>query len=226
VPTIYKTGYMNEQMSDSQQLNGIFYFDIISPWAGLMDFALRKEPLPIKLERRPVLFAGLLNAFGHKGPAEIERKRRATYELCTWTARQQGMPFVMPSVHPFNPLRYLRLILALESKPEVVSHVFDQIYTTGCDPDSEQAWLDLHQRLGVEVGSQVLEAHDVKNLLRKNTTDAAADGIFGVPAITVGEKLFWGADSLPMLRAYLRGDPELDSPAMLAASQVRFGAVR
>jgi hypothetical protein len=30
-----------------------------------------------------VLFAGLLNAFGHKGPAEIERKRRFTYELCT-----------------------------------------------------------------------------------------------------------------------------------------------
>jgi hypothetical protein len=30
-----------------------------------------------------VLFAWLLNAFGHKGPAEIERKRRFTYELCT-----------------------------------------------------------------------------------------------------------------------------------------------
>jgi 2-hydroxychromene-2-carboxylate isomerase len=217
---------MDDQMSDLHQSHGIFYFDIISPWASLMDFALRKEPLPIKIEMRPVLFAGLLNAFGHKGPAEIERKRRATYELCTWTARQQGMPFVMPSVHPFNPLRYLRLILVLESNPEVVSHVFDQIYTTGCDPDSEQAWLDVHQRLGVAVGSLVMDAPDVKACLRHNTTAAAADGIFGVPTVTVGDRLFWGVDSLPLLRAYLRGDPELDSPAMLAASQVRFGANR
>lgn len=44
------------------------------------------------VRRRPVLFAGLLNAFGHKGPAEIERKRRFTYELCTWTAQELGNP--------------------------------------------------------------------------------------------------------------------------------------
>jgi 2-hydroxychromene-2-carboxylate isomerase len=213
-------------MNNPEKPRGVLYVDIISPWASLFDFALRKEPLSIELELRPVLFAGLLNTFGHKGPVEIERKRRLTYELCTWTARQAGMPFIMPSVHPFNPLRYLRLILVLGSKPEVVSHVFDQLFTTGCDPDSEPAWLELHRRIGVAPGSLDVDAPEVKARLRNNTTAAAEEGVFGVPTVTVGDRLFWGFDSLPMLRAYLRGDPEFGSPAMLAASRVRFGAQR
>lgn len=205
---------------------GVFYFDVISPWACLMDHALRQEPLPIALERRPVLFAGLLNAFGHKGPAEIERKRRFTYELCTWTALQQGIPFLMPAAHPFNPLRYLRLILALGATPQVVSAVFDQLYTTGCDPDSKQAWQAMLDRLGVSETSLGLDAPEIKTRLKDNTASAAANGVFGVPTIIVGDRLFWGLDSLPMLRAYLRGDPGFDSAAMQAVASIRFGASR
>ncbi|MET3131716.1 2-hydroxychromene-2-carboxylate isomerase [Oxalobacteraceae bacterium GrIS 1.11] len=208
--------------------HGIFHFDVISPWACLMEHALRRDPLPITLERRPVLFAGLLNAFAHKGPAEIARKRHFTYELCTWTAQQQDIPFLMPAVHPFNPLRYLRLILALGATPAVVSAVFDQLYTTGCDPDSEPAWRAMLDRLSLTEAEAALrmEAPDIKARLRENTHLAAADGIFGVPTISVGQRLFWGLDSLPMLRAYLRGDPGLDSPAMQAVGKVRFGATR
>lgn len=214
-------------MPASQPLpHGVFHFDVISPWACLVDQVLRQSPLPIPLERRPVLFAGLLNAFGHKGPAEIERKRRFTYELCTWTAQQQGLPFLMPSVHPFNPLRYLRLILALGAKPHVVSAVFDQLYTTGCDPDSAEAWQGTLDRLGVDEAALDLNAPEIKSLLKDNTARAAADGVFGVPTITVGDRLFWGLDSLPMLRAYLQGDPALDSHAMQRAACVRFGATR
>lgn len=204
----------------------IFYFDVISPWAALMEFTLRAAPLPVKIEPRPVLFAGLLNAFGHKGPAEIERKRILTYELCTWTAQAAGMPFIMPAVHPFNPLRYLRLIIALDSRADVISHVFDQLFTTGCDPLGEEAWQQLHERLGMKVGSLALDAPALKTRLRANTDQAAADGIFGVPTLTIGDKLFWGADSLPMARAYLAADPAFDSPAMLAAARVRFGTER
>lgn len=199
---------------------------VISPWACLMDHALRREPLSVPLKRRPVLFAGLLNAFGHKGPAEIERKRRFTYELCTWTAQELGIPFVMPAVHPFNPLRYLRLIVALGATPAVVSAVFDTLYTTGCDPESPEAWQDVLDRLGGEASALDLDAPEVKNRLKDNTTHAASEGVFGVPTIVVGERLFWGLDALPMLRAHLQGDPRLTSPAMRAAGGARFGAHR
>jgi 2-hydroxychromene-2-carboxylate isomerase len=159
---------------------------VISPWAYLMDRALRGAPLPIALEWRPVLFAGLLNTFGNKGPAEIESKRRFTYELCTWTAQQQGVPFLMPSVHPFNPLRYLRLVLALETRPEAVSAVFEQLYTTGCDPDSETAWQAMLARVdltGAEAALRMGTA-EIKARLRDNTTRATEAGVFGVPTMT------------------------------------------
>lgn len=214
-----------EQSSDSH-LRGVLYFDVISPWAYLMDAALRREPLPIDLEPRPVLFAGLLNSFGHKGPAEIERKRRFTYEFCTWTAQQMNIPFQMPAVHPFNPLRYLRLIIGLGAQPEVVSVVFDALYTSGVDPDSETVWQRLLGKLGVTSEYSEMNTPAVKEQLKHNTADAASIGVFGIPTVVVANRLFWGADSLPMLRAYLRGDPSFDSPQMKAAAQVRFGAQR
>jgi hypothetical protein len=62
--------------------------------------------------------------------------------------------------------------------------------------------------------------------LRENTSQAVAAGVFGVPTICVDGKLFWGLDSLPMLRAYLRGDAGMDTPAMQAVGKVRFGATR
>src|SRR5256885_6168448 len=49
-------------------------------------------------------------------------------------------------------------------------------------------------------------ADNAKRLLRENTEAAAARGLFGVPAWEVDGRLFWGLDSLPMLRAYLEGD--------------------
>ena len=210
----------------SRPTHGVLYFDVISPWAFVMDAALRREPLPIELKLRPILFAGLLNAFGHKGPAEIERKRRFTYEQCTWTAQQLGIPFHMPAVHPFNPLRYLRLILGLGSRPEVVSTVFDALYTKSVDPESEETWQDVLNSLATTAESSGMNSPKVKEKLTDNTASAAAAGIFGVPTITVGDRLFWGVDSLPMLRAYLQGDPNFESPAMKAAGDVRFGAKR
>ncbi len=45
-----------------------------------------------------------------------------------------------------------------------------------------------------------------KQLLRANTELAAQRGVFGVPMFEVDGHLFWGLDSLPMLRAYLDGD--------------------
>ncbi|MDD3352818.1 DsbA family protein [Zoogloea sp.] len=91
-----------------------------------------------------------------------------------------------------------------------------------CSP----AWRATLDRLGLEQAPPYRDAPEIKARLRENTRAAAADGVFGVPTITVGERLFWGLDALPMLRAWIRGDPVLDTLAMRAAAQVRPGAVR
>ena len=202
------------------------YFDVVSPFAYLLDAMLRRTDLPLALERKPALLAGLLNAHGNKGPAEIPSKRTYVYEFCTYRAHACGIPFQIPAVHPFNPLRYLRLIIALGSTPEAASAVFDALYATGADPDASTTWRGLAQALGATDPDALVEAAAVKQQLRDNTDAAVAAGVFGVPTILVGDRLFWGEDSLPMLSAYLAGDPVFDSPAMLATRKARYGAHR
>ncbi len=65
-------------------------------------------------------------------------------------------------------------------------------------------------------------SEDVKNELKQATQAAIARGLFGVPTFAVDDKLFWGFDALPMLRAYLQGDDwfaaNWDSAAQAAAA--------
>ena len=49
--------------------------------------------------------------------------------------------------------------------------------------------------------------------------------MFGVPTFAVDGRLFWGFDALPMLRAYLRGDPWFDAQ-WSAAAQAAAAPVR
>jgi len=61
----------------------------------------------------------------------------------------------------------------------------------------------------------------VKARLRANTDEAIAAGVFGVPSFVVDGRLFWGLDSLPMLRRYLEGDAWFDGPGWHAMDQVQ-----
>ena len=62
--------------------------------------------------------------------------------------------------------------------------------------------------------------------LRASTDAALAHGVFGVPAFRVDQRLFWGQDALPMLRACLEGDPWFDGPDWAAAASVAQGMRR
>ena len=54
-----------------------WYFDFVSPYSYLQHEIL--HTLDAEIRYKPILFAGLLNAWGHKGPVEIPEKRRFTY---------------------------------------------------------------------------------------------------------------------------------------------------
>ena len=91
-----------------------FWFDPVSPFAWLAFERLPQvlEGVSYSVRYRPVLFAGMLKAWGQKGPAEIEPKRAWTFRHVHWLAHQWGIPLDTPAVHPFNPLPLLRLALA------------------------------------------------------------------------------------------------------------------
>ena len=66
----------------------------------------------------------------------------------------------------------------------------------------------------------------MKQRLRSNTEQALALGLFGVPSLVLGERVFWGQDALPMLRACLDGNAWFDGTAWDAAGRLPVGVQR
>ena len=205
--------------------NAVWYFDVISPFAYLHLTRFRELPEDLAITYKPVLFAGLLNHWGQKGPAEIPSKRRWTYRACQFWADSHGVPFRFPAGHPFNPLHYQRLILACGSTPESVRRVFDYVWTTGADPADEKGFAALARSLGIG-DLAALGSPEVKDALRRNTEEAAAAGVFGVPTFLMNGEIFWGNDSVEFFNACLADPAILASPDMRRIDTLPVAAAR
>lgn len=186
-----------------------FYLDVVSPWAYLAFERLPQalQGLSYAVEYRPVLFAGMLKHHGQLGPAEIPGKRDWTYRQVSWMGHHLGVPLRMPAVHPFNPLALLRLAIACgeggAANRFTCETLLRHVWQGGADPTDPARLQALQAQLAP---ARDPAAEDVKAQLRANTEQAIAQGVFGVPAMLVDGRLFWGLDALPMLRAQLEGD--------------------
>ena len=207
-----------------------FWFDPISPYAYLAFEHLPQalEGSSYTVDYRPVLFAGLLGHWGQLGPAEIEPKRAWTFRQVAWRAHQLGIAMDMPAQHPFNPLALLRLGLA--SAPaaglpnrRVVELLMRHVWRGGADANDAQRLMALQAAVAPQRDPA---SEPVKAELRAHTEVAIERGIFGVPTIELDGRLFWGLDSLPMLRAALQGDAWFDGPAWDEAALAPPGLVR
>jgi 2-hydroxychromene-2-carboxylate isomerase len=202
-----------------------FWFDFISPFAYLAFERLPQalEGLSYEIEYRPVLFAGLLQQWGQKGPAEIEPKRAWTFRHVHWLAHEQGTLIDTPLKHPFNPLPLLRLALAAEPNRDVVETVFRHVWQGGADASDVDRLQALTARLAPALDPQ---GDAVKQALRDHTEAAVQRGLFGVPTIELDDRLFWGLDALPMVAAALRGDPWFEGPGWAREGAPREGLAR
>jgi 2-hydroxychromene-2-carboxylate isomerase len=179
-----------------------FYFDLGSPYAyltaervsGLFTEAGLEQP-----EWQPILLGGLFRTFGRdswaKGPgraegiAEVER-RAAAYGL---------PPLAWPEPWPGNMLLAMRAATFAKQTGRTVSFAlaaFRQAFAAGRDlsePDNvliAAAACELHPRALLKA----VEMQGVKSALREATERAAEIGVTGVPALVVGDEVFWGDD--------------------------------
>jgi len=203
-----------------------WYFDFISPFSYLQceQLALLEQKLQIRY--RPVLFAGLLKAWGHKGPAEMVSKRRFTYRFVVWQARRLGIPLKFPPVHPFNPLPLLRLAMACDCQPDVIRQIFRFVWRDGRLGDLPIEWVELMDRLQRPNLEILMASSEIKEGLRQNTDLAVARGVFGVPTLMIGDEMFWGADATAMALDYVEAGFQFSDPEMLRAVEVPIGVER
>ena len=207
-----------------------FWFDPVSPYAYL---AFERLPealagLSYSVAYRPIVFAALLKHWAHKGPAEIEPKRAWTFRQVHWLAHQHGIAFATPARHPFNPIALSRLAWACappQGTPSryVCESVLRHVWIGGADAEAPERLQALQAALAPPLppGSD-----EVKLRLRHASDAAIALGLFGVPTLSVDDKLFWGLDALPMLAGYLQGDAWFGEDHWRAAGEPPPGVVR
>jgi len=203
-----------------------WYFDFLSPFAYLQFLQFRRLPRNVRVVCKPILFAGVLNHWQSKGPAELPSKRTFTYRHVTWLGRRHGIPLRMPPAHPFPPLKPLRLALALECDPDMIGEIFNFIWAEGRSPDDPAEFKVLANRLGVENADELISRQEVKDQLRRNTEEAISRGVFGVPTAYVDGELFWGFDATDMLVEYLHNPAMLKEPEMKRVSSLPAAAQR
>jgi 2-hydroxychromene-2-carboxylate isomerase len=192
-----------------------FHFDYLSSNAYLAWVAL--EPLAARFGRAielvPTLFPALLGAHGQLGPAEVPPKMR-------WMARNNlrkaillGIELKPPAFHPFNPLLALRassLDMSDAEKRRLVSGLFRAAWSEQRHVSDPAVVAAVADEAGLDGRAVVAAAGEpeAKARLRKQTDDAIAEGVFGVPTVVADGELFWGYDDFPYLERVLEGrDP-------------------
>lgn len=202
-----------------------FYFDYISPnaylaWTQLPALARRNS---CHVDPVPVLFAGLLEAHRQLGPAEVRPKMQWMWKNIVRKAILIGTPLNAPAFHPFNPLLSLRvssLPLPSEQKHKLIDALFGAVWIRALHIAEPGVVEQIASEAGLDGAALIVQASqaECKALLRNQTDQAIAEGVFGVPTMAVGTELFWGYDDLPFLQRFLDGDdPAAESWAKAAS---------
>jgi 2-hydroxychromene-2-carboxylate isomerase len=189
------------------------YVDPISPyvWLSAASAIERIEALGAAVHLEPVLFAGMLNAHGHKGPAEIPAKRAYTFRDVMRQAARQGLRFQGPPGHPFNPLLALRMCTALVDQGQrkrLLLALLSACWEHGADISDAVTLGGIARECDLD-GDALLDSAQqpaVKQALASATEQAIADGVFGVPTFRLGDELFWGGDRVDALLWRLEGN--------------------
>jgi 2-hydroxychromene-2-carboxylate isomerase len=210
-----------------------FLFDYVSPYSYLASTQIRSLGArhARAVEAVPVLLAGLLNATGARGPAEIAAKRDYMLKDVARLARALDVPIEPPATHPFNPLAPLRVTGCVEdagARWQLVEALFRATWVQGLPVDEPDTVARVASEVGLD-GPALLEqsaSAEGKARLRSATEEAIAAGAFGVPTIVVDGELFWGVDSLALLERFLAGERAVDAERIERWRRVRASAIR
>ena len=191
-----------------------FYYDIVCPFAYVASTRVVEisREARIDLEWKPVLLGGIYQGTGAvQDPNAVMPASKS--RLTRLDARRQadlaGIPLEFPAEHPRRTVAAMRLLLAVDDqhRADLTADLFRAYWVSGLDI----ADLDVLQSLAAPYGLDV-RAVNADSGIRQGLFDASAHavslGAFGVPTMELGDRIWWGADRLPFVRAAL-GLPQL-----------------
>lgn len=186
-----------------------FYFDFGSPTAYLAFTQLPgiAAEAGVELIYKPVLLGGLFQATHNASPATIPAKGVYFMHDLSRFAKRYQVPLLINPFFPINTLQLMRIALGLQRRhPEdflpFVSTIYHAMWVEGLNTGDMAVVAELVRKMGLNVEAVLALAADpeVKAALIQETSQAVERGLFGLPAMFVGDELFWGQDRLDFVR--------------------------
>jgi 2-hydroxychromene-2-carboxylate isomerase len=188
-----------------------FWFDVHSPWcyfaAHRVGDVARKHEL--ELRWRPLHLPRLQVTIGGRLPMEANAAFVRWYkqDMADW-AELMGLPFAPHTKYPLRNSRALRACLYAADHghaEDFVKLALRKYWSEQGDISNLDALAQWGEASGLDAegvrGTAVSEMF--KTRIDDNTAEAVARGIFGVPTIDTGTKLYWGNDRLELLDMHL-----------------------
>lgn len=189
-----------------------FFFDLGSPTTYLAYTQLPGicAETGSQLVYQPILLGGIFKATGNASPVTITAKGRYLLQDLARYAKRYGVPLKFNPHFPINTLTLMRAVTGIQLRqPErfidFIDCLFRAIWVEGRnmgDPAVVAAVLAQHHFDPAQV-LELTQDEEVKDALKHKTEEAIARGMFGAPAMFVGQQLFFGQDRLDFVREAL-----------------------
>ena len=176
-----------------------FYIDIISPYAFIAYKNIIKIE-SIKFNYKPILLGGLHNLAEITAPAFNKFKLKNMKNDCELISKKNKINFIWNSKFPINSLYIMRgyLIVEESKKKEYLETFFNAYWQNDTDLTDEKNIIQLIENLSInhEEFFKGISKQEIKDELKKFTSEAFKKEIFGAPTFIVNNKIFWGQDRL------------------------------
>ncbi|MGD0144038.1 MAG: 2-hydroxychromene-2-carboxylate isomerase [Rhizomicrobium sp.] len=197
-------------MADRQELEFWYEFASTYSYPAAMRIAALATRAGVAVRWRPFLLGPI---FGSQGwtdsPFNIyPTKGRYMWRDLERICEAEGLPLKLPPVcFPQNGLKAARLALAGEAAgwtADFSRAVYAANFGDQKDISDDSVLGTILEKLGVDAAAALAAANTPENkeMLKSQTSEAVARGLFGAPSFTIGKELFWGNDRLEQAIAW------------------------
>jgi 2-hydroxychromene-2-carboxylate isomerase len=189
-----------------------FYFDYACPWAYLASCRVESyfRDLPAEIDFRPVVLAELRESEAPAGLPPGERKRRWYLDDLRQWAELVGAEFAREArdVRPDTRLLLRAALVALDAGRFREFHypAYRARWAEGRDVAAPALVAELLRGAGLDAERSLERARSeaIGARLAAQTRAAVEAGVFGVPTLRVGERLFFGNDRFELAHWFAR----------------------
>jgi 2-hydroxychromene-2-carboxylate isomerase len=182
-----------------------FWFEFASNYSYLSVMRIEGEARRhgVGVVWRPFLLGPIFRAMGMETSPFVLQKEKGAYmwQDMDRQCRKYGLRWTRPSIFPRVGVLAARVALLGADQPWMAAYcrrVMELNFVLNEDMNSPIQLSPILAQLGLSAADILAQAQaePTKSLLRKQTEQARARGIFGAPTFFVGAEMFWGNDRL------------------------------